>query len=77
MFDGDGAETLELQAYTVAKNATLKYTDGQGNVLRSGSSPCPGCHIIMDPVQALNSYRGLCFDCAESRRNVRVKGKMA
>jgi hypothetical protein len=33
MFDGDGAETLELQAFKIAENATLY----------KGSNPCPQC----------------------------------
>jgi hypothetical protein len=66
MFDGDGAETLELQAGTIAKNATLY----------SGSAPCPQCGVIMDPVQYLYS-KGLCLDCQNSRSERRVKGKMS
>jgi hypothetical protein len=67
MDDGDGALTLELQAYKIAQNATMY----------KGSAPCPTCGVIMDPVKALHSYKGLCFDCAEKRKANRVKGKMA
>ena len=66
MFDGDGAETLELQAYTIAKNATMY----------SGSHPCPQCGVMMNPVQFLHS-KGLCADCYNNRMQARVKGKMA
>lgn len=66
MFDGDGGETLELQAGKIAKNATL-YT---------GSAPCPQCGVIMDPVQYMYSS-GLCQDCQGLRAERRVKGKMS
>jgi hypothetical protein len=75
MFDGDGSETLELQAYQIAKNATLNYKDEKGTTLYRGSAPCPGCNIIMDPVQALSSYKGLCLNCAARRKGERLKGK--
>lgn len=65
MFDGDGAETLELQAYKIAQNATMY----------KGSAPCPMCGVIMNPVQALNSYKGLCLSCATERKMKRLKGK--
>lgn len=66
MFDGDGAETLELQAYKVAENATLY----------RGSHPCPQCGVIMNPVQFMYG-KGLCPPCYEGRKARRVKGKMA
>jgi hypothetical protein len=65
MFDGDGAETLELQAFQVAKNSA-KYR---------GSRPCPTCGIVMDPVQFMYS-KGVCPPCFEKRSARRVKGKM-
>jgi hypothetical protein len=67
MFDGDGAETLELQAYTIAKNATMY----------SGSHPCPSCGVMMNPVEALHSKGGICPSCDSDRKARRVKGKMA
>lgn len=66
MFDGDGGETLELQAYTIAKNANLGYR----NTL------CPQCGVIMNPVEFMYS-KGLCPPCYESRTTSRVKGKLA
>jgi hypothetical protein len=66
MFDGDGGETLELQAYQVAKNATMY----------KGSAPCPQCGIIMNPVEYMYS-KGLCSPCDTARKNKRIKGKMA
>jgi hypothetical protein len=65
MFDGDGAETLELQAFTIAKNAATY----------SGSHPCPQCGVIMNPVEFMYS-KGLCPPCHEKRQVQRVKGKM-
>jgi hypothetical protein len=66
MFDGDGAETLELQAYKIAQNATLY----------KGSAPCPTCGVIMNPVEYMYS-KGICAPCTEKRKAARVKGKMA
>lgn len=66
MDDGDGAYTLELQAQQIAKNATLY----------KGSSPCPQCGVIMDPVQFMYS-RGLCPSCHEGRMTRRIQGKLA
>ena len=66
MFDGDGAETLELQAWKIAENATLY----------KGSNPCPQCGVIMNPVEFMYS-KGLCPPCYQDRLNRRVKGKMA
>jgi hypothetical protein len=66
MFDGDGAETLELQAYQIAQNATMY----------KGSSPCPLCGVIMNPVEFMYN-KGLCTPCHRDKMNKRVKGKMA
>lgn len=66
MFDGDGGETLELQAYQIAKNATMY----------KGSAPCPTCGVIMNPVEFMYS-KGLCPPCYQGRLDRRVKGKMA
>lgn len=66
MFDGDGGETLELQAFKIAQNATLY----------KGSAPCPQCGIIMNPVEYMYS-KGLCNPCSEDRKARRIKGKMA
>ena len=63
MFDGDGAETLELQAFTVAKN------------LATGNANCPTCGVIMNPVEFLMS-KGLCPPCENNRRTARIKRKM-
>lgn len=66
MFDGDGAETMELQAKQIAENAT-RY---------KGSAPCPSCGIIMNPVEFLNN-RGRCLNCVTQERMRRSKNKMA
>jgi len=66
MFDGDGGETLELQAYKIAKNATMY----------KGSAPCPQCGVIVNPVEFMYS-KGLCPPCYQDRMTRRVKGKMA
>lgn len=66
MFDGDGAEEIELQAYKIAENATLY----------RGSHACPTCGVIMDPVQFLYN-KGLCAECYNDRLNRRIKGRMA
>jgi hypothetical protein len=67
MFDGDGAETLELQAFKIAQNATLY----------KGSAPCPQCGVIMNPTEYMYSVLGLCPPCGDKRRAKRIKGKMA
>lgn len=67
MDDGDGAFTLELQAYKIAQNATMG----------RGKAPCPQCGVIMNPVEYMYSIDGLCPPCNNSRRARRVKGKMA
>jgi len=64
MFDGDGAETLELQAYKVAENATMY----------KGSHPCPQCGIVMNPVEVM--YQAICTSCKNDRNAQRVKGRM-
>lgn len=65
MFDGDGAEQLELQAYKIAENATLY----------RGSHACPTCGVIMDPVQFMYG-KGMCASCYDDRLKRRAKGKM-
>jgi predicted RNA-binding Zn-ribbon protein involved in translation (DUF1610 family) len=64
MFDGDGAETLELQAWKIAQNALNS----------RGSAPCPTCGVIMTPVEAM--YELLCPPCKENRASRRVSGRM-
>lgn len=66
MDDGDGALTLELQAHQIMQNATHY----------NGSQMCPGCGIIMNPVQALQSA-GLCINCTSHKHDQRVKRRMA
>jgi hypothetical protein len=65
MFDGDGAETMELQARQIAENAT-KY---------KGSYPCPTCGVVLNPVEALYS-KGMCQDCYAQKMADRIKRKM-
>jgi len=67
MDDGDGAYTLELQAFKIAQNATLY----------KGSAPCPTCGVIMNPTEYMYSVLGLCPPCAENKRASRIKGKMS
>ena len=67
MDDGDGSLTLELQAFQIAKNATMY----------KGSHPCPQCGVIINPTEYLYSALGLCSPCAEEKRRKRVRGKMA
>jgi hypothetical protein len=67
MDDGDGALTLELQAFQIAKNATLY----------KGSRPCPACGVIMNPTEYMYSRLGVCTPCNEAKRALRIKGKMA
>jgi hypothetical protein len=66
MDDGDGAYTLELQASQIAKNATFY----------RGSSPCPQCGVLMDPVQFMYS-KGVCPSCHENRMAKRVRNRLA
>lgn len=66
MFDGDGSEILELQAFKVAQNA----------ITYRGSAPCPQCGIIMNPTEYMYSILGLCPPCGEKRKQRRIKGKM-
>lgn len=65
MFDGDGAETLELQAQKIAQNATLY----------RGAAPCPQCGVIMNPVEFMYS-KGLCQPCDNNRRTINMKGRI-
>lgn len=67
MDDGDGAFTLELQAFKIAQNATLY----------KGSAPCPTCGVIMNPTEYMYSALGICPDCHEKKRSDRIKRKMA
>jgi hypothetical protein len=64
--DGDGGETLELQAFKIAENA-IKY---------KGSHPCPACGVVMNPVEFLYG-KGICQECLEARAVRRVKGRLA
>lgn len=66
MFNGDGGETLELQAFKIAQNATMY----------KGSAPCPQCGVIINPVEFMYN-QGLCNPCKTDRNARRVKGKMA
>ena len=66
MFDGDGAETLELQAWKIAQNQ-IEYR---------GSAPCPTCGVIMNPVEFMYS-KGTCAPCTEVRMAQRVGRKLA
>lgn len=65
--DGDGALSLELQAFKIAQNA----------ILYKGSAPCPQCGVIMNPTEYMYSVLGLCPPCGARRREARAKGKMA
>jgi predicted RNA-binding Zn-ribbon protein involved in translation (DUF1610 family) len=65
MFDGDGADTLELQAWKISQNQ-INYR---------GSAPCPTCGVILNPVEAM--YNLLCPPCKEDRMAARVKRKLA
>jgi hypothetical protein len=67
MFDGDGGETLELQAFKIAQNATLY----------RGSAPCPTCGVVMNPTEYMYSKMGICPPCTEKRKQQRIKGKMS
>lgn len=66
MYDGDGGETLELQAFNIAQNATMY----------KGSHPCPTCGVMMNPVEFMYN-QGICNSCRNDRAAHRVKGKMA
>ncbi|CAB4123671.1 hypothetical protein UFOVP46_71 [uncultured Caudovirales phage] len=66
MDDGDGAFTLELQAYKIAQNATIS----------RGKAPCPQCGVIMNPVEYMYSINGLCQPCHQTRLSKRIQGKM-
>lgn len=64
--DGDGALTMELQAGKIAENATLY----------NGSSTCPTCGMIMNPVEFMIN-QGHCVACVTQKRLKRAKEKMA
>jgi hypothetical protein len=66
MFDGDGSETMELQARQIADNAT-RY---------NASAPCPTCGVIMNPVEFIQN-RGHCYSCLSQKRAARIKSGMA
>ena len=66
MFDGDGMDTLELQAFKISQNATMY----------RGSAPCPMCGVIVNPVEFMYN-KGLCSPCKQDRNDKRVKGKMS
>ena len=65
MFDGDGAETMELQAKQIAENAT-RY---------NGSAPCPTCGVIMNPVEFMQN-RSHCYSCLAQGRAKLAQDKM-
>jgi hypothetical protein len=67
MFDGDGSESLELQAFKIAQNATLY----------KGSYPCPTCGVIMNPTEYMYSVLGVCPPCGERRKQERIKRKLS
>jgi hypothetical protein len=67
MFDGDGAETLELQAFKVAQNIASGH----------GTKVCPTCGVIMNPVEYMYSVLGVCPPCTEKRKQQRIKRKMS
>lgn len=64
--DGDGALTMELQAKNIADNATLY----------NGSSACPTCGMVMNPVEFL-SNQGHCLSCVTQKRVKRAREKMS
>jgi len=66
MYEGDGGETLELQAFKIAQNATIY----------RGSAACPQCGVTINPVEFMYN-KGLCMPCRDDRAARRVKGKMA
>lgn len=61
-----GAYPLSLQAAQVAKAQTIY----------RGSSPCPACGIIVNPVEFMYN-KGLCNPCRDDGAARRVKGRMA
>lgn len=63
--DGDGALIMELQAKKIADNATLY----------NGSSACPTCGVVMNPVEFL-ANQGHCLSCVTQKRAQRAKEKM-
>jgi hypothetical protein len=65
MFDGDGAETLELQAFRIAQNATIY----------KGSAPCPMCGVTINPTEFMYN-KGLCTPCNQTKMDKRIKGRM-
>jgi hypothetical protein len=66
MFDGDGSETMELQAKQIAENAT-RY---------NGSAPCPTCGVMMNPVRAAVQNKGHCLSCLTQKRATLVSRGM-
>ena len=64
-YDGDGSETMEWQAKTIAENATLY----------NGSSPCPTCGVIMNPIEFMQN-KGHCLNCVTQIKARRVQNKM-
>jgi hypothetical protein len=65
MFDGDGAETMELQAKQIAQNST-RY---------NGSAPCPTCGIMMNPVEFMQN-KGHCLNCLTQKRATLARNQM-
>ena len=63
--DGDGALTMELQAKKVADNLTLYH----------GSSSCPTCGMVINPVEFLTN-QGHCTGCVTEKRQKRAKELM-
>lgn len=63
----DNDDMMDLQAYTVVKNL-MNY---------NGSKPCPQCGMLMNPVEAINSYEGLCLECTDAKAMRMAKKKMA
>lgn len=61
-----GSYTLALQAGKIVEHQ-LQY---------NGSAPCPGCGIIINPLEFMTN-QGLCNDCTNERNARRVAGKMA
>lgn len=64
--DGDGGETLELQAYQIAKN----------QIMYNGSAPCPQCGVVISPIEYMYND-GVCISCKNERASHRVKGRMS
>ena len=63
--DGDGMMTMELQAGKLAENLTLY----------NGSSPCPTCGMIINPVEFL-ANQGHCTGCWTAKRQKRARELM-